>query len=271
MYIMQDYLYGIDDYVRKYSSYCKKLLYESNTDIEVIRKLSIIPTFLFYGLPSTGKTSTAHLIYEELKKEHNIDRYIFRMDQYTSYNFGESSKNLIEFFEKIKCDINTNNSKAFIIIDEIDSFTINRYHCDNDSIRRILLTFNKILDTLIASHEIYNMVIVATTNIIDSIDSATLRRFYFKQSFDSTLTEEQFKEYIGELCRVSSLQCDNTDDLFLIYKEKNFTLGELKRFFADKYMENTCIGCSDNSIDIDKFKETKSFYEYCNNQQEVRI
>lgn len=265
---MIDYLYGVDEILKLYSSYCELIVDNSGEMRDKFKQLSIIPTFLFYGLPSTGKTSVANQIYNELKRKHNIDYYSLRMDQITSYNFGESSKNLIEFFDNVKEDMKKNKSKAFIIIDEIDSFTINRYNCDNDSIRRILLTFNKIIDELIQSNDIYNMIIIGTTNVLESIDTATLRRFYFKQDFDYILAESQFKEYIDELCEITEFKCNDIKDFYSIYQNKHFTLGEIKRFFAEQFLKKACQDGSSDYIDIDSLKCEKSIYEYCKLQKE---
>ena len=92
----------------------------------------------------------------------------------------------------------------------------------------MLLTFNKIIDELIQSNDIYNMIIIGTTNVLESIDTATLRRFYFKEDFDYILDEFQFKEYIDELCKISGFKCNDIKDFYSIYQNKHFTLGQYR-------------------------------------------
>jgi len=198
----KSFIFGLDDKILKIEKYCEKFLKEEKDNFRIIKKkFSIIPTFLFYGLPGTGKTTIANEVYKKLKKKYNIDLYFLQIDELISYNFGESSKNMRNFFEKIREEIKKNDSFAYIIIDELDSFTVNRYQNNNESIKRILLTFNSIIDNFFQQEEFNKMIIVATTN---------MNCFHFKNT---------------------------KDKLFEIYQKKKFTLGELKTIFAHLYLE----------------------------------
>lgn len=174
-----EFIFGLDNIFEEVTKYCRKLL-ENDNEFKIAKKrLSITPTFLFYGLPGTGKTTLANLIYRNIKTDYNIDIEALRMDQLISSNFGESSKNLIKFFDDIRENQSKNNSKTFIIIDEMDSFTLTRFQNDNESMKRILLSFNTIIDQLEQKGEFENIIIIATTNMIESIDTSVLRRFFF--------------------------------------------------------------------------------------------
>ena len=137
----KDLIFGLDDKNNKIKRYCSEFLKSDSEFVIAKEKLSITPTFLFYGLPGTGKTTIAYEVFNELREEKfNIDLKCLRIDDLISYNFGESSKNLIDFFNKVRTEIKENSSSAFIIIDELDSFTVNRYQNDSESIKRVLLT-----------------------------------------------------------------------------------------------------------------------------------
>lgn len=194
-----DYIFGIDKIKDDVLNYCKVIINSDEEFKTIKRKLSITPTFLFYGYPGTGKTTLANEVYETLKKDEeigNIDKYAIKIDEMLSSNFGESSKNLISKFNEIKLDIATNNSTAFIIIDELDYFTNSRFYNNNDSITRVLLTFNKIVDDLISENIIDKMIIVATTNIRENIDTSILRRFFFHKNFNIILDKKNFNDYV---------------------------------------------------------------------------
>lgn len=239
--VKNDYIFGLDEIRNKVFKYCKVLINNDEKFKIVKRRLTISPTFLFYGYPGTGKTTLANEIYEMLKQDENygnIDKYILRIDELLSSNFGESSKNLISRFEKIKLEIEKNNSIAFIIIDELDFFTNNRFQNNNDSVVRVLLTFNQIIDNLIRKNLIDKMIIIATTNIRENIDTSILRRFFFHQNFNIILDKKKFSSYLEELCNITGLEkIENFDELYNIYTEKQFTLGELKAIFSNVYME----------------------------------
>lgn len=255
----ENFIFGLDNKISRIERYCEQFLKNEDNFQIIKKKLSIFPTFLFFGLPGTGKTTIANEVYRRLKEKYNIDLYRLYMDQLISYNFGESSKNVISFFEKIEEDIKKNNSFAYIIIDELDSFTMNRYQNNNESIKRILLTFNLIIDKISLNND-NKIIIIGTTNMKESIDASILRRFFFHENFDISLDKTGFFKFIKEIQKLSNLfnifdNKDMLDDLFKIYEKKKFTLGELKTIFAHLYMEKEKLS------NLKIFEDKESFYE----------
>lgn len=266
-----EFIFGLDDIFEKITKYCRKLL-ENDDDFKIAKKkLSITPTFLFYGLPGTGKTTLANLIYKNIKLDYNIDIEALRMEQLISSNFGESSKNLIKFFDDIRENQSKNNSKTFVVIDEIDSFTLNRFQNDNESMKRILLSFNTVIDQMEKNGDFENIIIIATTNMKESIDTSVLRRFFFHYNFNVFLNEKDFCTYISELMLISkgfdTIDKKNIKEIYEIYKEKHFTLGEIKKIFAECFMDAIV---SEQSVIIDShlLKKKQSFYETAIKQRE---
>lgn len=268
--VNNDYIFGLDEIKNKVLKYCKVLISNDEKFKIVKRKLSISPTFLFYGYPGTGKTTLANEIYETLKQDEqfgNIDKYVLKIDELLSSNFGESSKNLIARFEKIKLEIEDNNSIAFIIIDELDFFTNNRFQNNNDSVVRVLLTFNQIIDNLIREDTIDKMIIIATTNIRENIDTSILRRFFFHQNFNIILNDQEFSAYLEELCNITDMeQIENINKVYNVYQQKNFTLGELKSIFSNLYMERK-IDLETEKDFVDIFQNNISYSETIFTQQ----
>ena len=90
--VKQDYIFGLDEIKNKVIQYCRVLM-SNDEKLKIAQKrLSITPTFLFYGYPGTGKTTLANEIYEELKGDEingNIDKYILKIDEMLSSSFGE--------------------------------------------------------------------------------------------------------------------------------------------------------------------------------------
>lgn len=267
-------IFGLDDKINKIKRYCTEFLKNEGEFVIAKEKLSITPTFLFYGLPGTGKTTIAYEIYKELRKEFNIDFKCLRIDELISSNFGESSKNLIDFFKQTEDEIKENDSFAYVVIDELDSFTINRYENDNDSVKRILLTFNTIIDEMFINGNINKIILIATTNMKESIDTSVLRRFFFYEDFNITLNKNEFFEFIEEVKSVSpifkSINVDGKEELYEIYKSKRFTLGEFKTIFAHLYME-TKVNESCEKLKLNAFLEKESFYEIMIKQKNGRL
>lgn len=260
-------LYGLESQIEQIYNYCKVFLDPDKSHIAKLSQLSVYPTFLFDGYPGTGKSSVATIIYEKLKQDFNIDIKRFNIDELISHNFGESSSNLREYFKKLKEEIQENDSHYFIIMDEVDSFTISRYQHDNESIKRILLTFNTIIDELIRTDEIYRYIFIATTNVKESIDTSILRRFYFKEDFNIELDSASFKNFFKELCDLADLHVeDSFDTIYQIYTEKKYTLGEVKSIISHIFIENL-ISKKGESINANHFKKNQTFYEVTQQQK----
>ena len=254
-------LYCLDSKIEKINKFCKVFLDSDDSQLSKLSQLSIYPTFLFDGFPGTGKSSVASIIYEQLKVEYNIDELI-------SHNFGESSSNLRKYFEERSEEIDKNKSRCFIIMDEVDSFTINRYQNDNESIKRILLTFNTIIDELVRSSKIYQYIIIATTNVKESIDTSILRRFYFKEDFNIELDEATFKIFLNELVDLTSLEIEDSSisEIFKLYIQKKYTLGEVKYLFSRLYM-NSLISDKTEKLNPKYFLEYQTFHEITQRQK----
>jgi SpoVK/Ycf46/Vps4 family AAA+-type ATPase len=255
-------LYGLEGKLDQIYTYCKAFLDIENDRIEKFSLLSIYPTFLLDGYPGTGKSSAATAIYQRLKKDYNIDLKRLNIDELISHNFGESSSNLREYFNAIQREIEDNNSHCFLVMDEVDSFTISRHQNDNESIKRILLTFNTIIDELVRTKDIYKYIVFATTNIKESIDTSILRRFYFKEDFNIVLDNKQFKRAFLQMCEIADIKIDDTatNQIYKSYLEKKYTLGEIKSIISRAYMRNIT-SSTEGNLDIKEFQEAQTFHE----------
>lgn len=255
-------LYGLDNRIEEIYNYSKIFLELKEERLKKFKELSIYPTFLFYGYPATGKSTVSNIVYAKLKEEHNIDIYRLNIDELLSSNFGESSKKLREYFKSIEKEIEKHESHAFIIMDEIDSFTLNRSSNDNESIKRVLLTFNTIIDELIRTNKIFKYIIISTTNLKDSLDTSILRRFYFKEDFNIELDKKEFDKFLEHISKTIDLKIndDEKDKLFDIYKNNHYTLGEVKSIFSRYYIDSI-ISKNDISILFKKFSEYQTFYK----------
>lgn len=261
-------LYCLDTKIDQLHKFCKLFLDSDDSQRSKLSQLSVYPTFLFDGFPGTGKSSVANIIYEQLKAEYNIDVARLNIDELISHNFGESSSNLREYFKTRKNEIEKNNSFCFIIMDEVDSFTISRYQNDNESIKRILLTFNTIIDELVRSGEIYRYIVIATTNVKKSIDTSILRRFYFKEDFNVELDEASFRNFLVELLNLTSLEIEDSsiNEIFKLYTQKKYTLGEVKSIIARSYV-NSLISNKTEKINPKCFSEYQTFHDITQSQK----
>jgi SpoVK/Ycf46/Vps4 family AAA+-type ATPase len=131
-----------------------------------------------YGEPGTGKSLYARYLAKQLGCEVILKRASDLMSKWV----GGSEQNIASAFAEAKA------KKAMLIFDEADSFLQNR----NNAQRSWEISQVNEMLTWMESHE---YPFVCTTNLLDTLDEASLRRFTFKIRFDF-LTNEQVNSAI---------------------------------------------------------------------------
>jgi len=125
--------------------------------------LSPIRKLLLTGPPGTGKTMTAHAIAGEL----GIPVFIIRLDGLLSKFMGESIAKMRLIFDMMP------GQRAVYLFDEFDSIASHRNQGqDIGEIKRVLNSFLINIDK-----DNSNSIIIAATNLPDSLDTALFRRF----------------------------------------------------------------------------------------------
>ena len=151
-----------------------------NTDLDIKNLTSKIKScaklnfsLCLYGEPGTGKSLYARYLANEL----GLDVILKRASDLMSKYVGETEQNIAEAFAEAKA------KKAMLIFDEADSFLQNR----NNAVRNWEIAQVNEMLTWMESHE---YPFVCTTNLLDTLDEASLRRFTFKIKFDF-MTKQQ--------------------------------------------------------------------------------
>ena len=132
----------------------------------------------FYGAPGTGKTALAEHMAEALERPLIIKRASDLMSKYV----GETEQKMAAMFREAELE------KAVLLLDEADSFLQDR--------RGAQRTYEVTeVNEMLQGMERHNGVFICTTNLLDSLDAAALRRFTFKIEFrplTATQREQMF-------------------------------------------------------------------------------
>lgn len=151
-----------------------------NTDIDMndltqkIKKSGKLNFSLcMYGEPGTGKSLYARYLANTL----GIEVVFKRASDLISKWVGETEQNIADAFAEAK------SKKAMLIIDEADSFLQSR----NNAQRSWEVSQVNEMLTWMETHE---YPFVCTTNLLNSLDEASLRRFTFKIKFDFMTTNQ---------------------------------------------------------------------------------
>ena len=136
--------------------------------------------FLFEGEPGTGKTETAKQIARILER----DLYIVNFDTIIDSKLGQTSKNIASVF--IELNSLPYPEKVIILFDEIDAIALDRIN--SNDLREMGRVTSSVLKGLDGVSD--NIVIIATTNLINQFDKALLRRFDSIINFNRYTHEE---------------------------------------------------------------------------------
>lgn len=161
------------------------------------RNLRARNRLLFHGPPGNGKSASATAIAESL----SLRAWGISLPQLVSKYIGETGGNLGDVFETL-------NSERLIVFDEIDAIGAGRSECDGSAGKE----HNSIVNNMLTLMDRYkDGIIVATTNRIDIIDPALLRRFDEHIYFPAP-TVEQMRSLAGRLAGKFSVQPCYVDD-----------------------------------------------------------
>lgn len=156
--------------------------------VRSVTKSIPISKVIFYGSPGTGKTESAYQVARLLQR----DILSVRMEELIDSRLGQTQKNIVSLFDEIQ---HLHSQNVVILFDEIDSLVMNRL-CTNDlkEMGRVTSTFLKELENLSE-----RILLICTTNLLDSLDKALLRRFDALISFDRYTKEDLIEASVGIL------------------------------------------------------------------------
>lgn len=161
--------------------------------VQVARGISesLSARLCLYGVPGTGKTAWAHYLGRVLVKRVIVKRCSDLLNCYV----GMTEKNIAAAFNEAKTE------NAILVIDEADSLLQKRSGANHSwEVTQV----NEMLTQI----ENFEGIFVATTNSLDAMDDACLRRFDLKVKFDyldAKKAQVLFKRYCEKICPESSI------------------------------------------------------------------
>lgn len=129
-----------------------------------------------FGAPGTGKSAYSRWLADYLDKPLHVKRGSDLLSMWV----GGTEKNIARIFKEAEQD------NAVLLIDEVDSFLQDR----NSSQHSWEITG---VNEMLTRMEAYNGVFIASTNRLDGLDAASLRRFDLKVKFDALKPQQAWK------------------------------------------------------------------------------
>ncbi len=226
---------GLEDIVQEIKNDIRRLRHP-----EIIKKHNLSPVkgILLYGPPGTGKT----LLAKAIANEAGFNFMSFNAPDVFNKYLGKSDENVRNMFSTA-----AQSSPAVLFIDEFDAIAGTRKE------ERSSEAYNSVVNTLLSQmdgmEELDNVIVIAATNRIDTIDPAIRRSGRFNKKFKIDLPEKHVRENIFKIFfNKYKLPIDDV----LISK-----LGEKTEKFSGADIENICSQVAETIVD-DEIEELEN-------------
>ena len=134
-----------------------------------------VGSLCFYGAPGTGKTALAHYIARDIERPLMARRASDILSPYV----GETEQKIARMFKQAQQD------GALLLLDEADSFLTERQSARN---AWEITAVNEMLTQM----ERFDGLFICSTNLMQRLDAASLRRFALKIKFDYLKPEQRW-------------------------------------------------------------------------------
>jgi len=140
------------------------------------KKSGLEARLIFYGPPGTGKTMTAYSLAKSLKRK----VLSFDCSKILSMYVGESEKNVRRIFDTYRDLSEKTKTSPVLLLNEADQFLSSRTTGSGGGADKM---HNQMQNIFLEQIEKFEGVLIATTNLLESIDPAFSRRFNYKIEF----------------------------------------------------------------------------------------
>jgi len=172
----------------------------------------------FYGVPGTGKSAFGKYLAQKLEKPFLLKKGSDLISMWV----GGTEKNIANAFEEAK------DEGAVLVFDEVDSFLADRTQAKQSwEVTQV--------NEMLVQMENFDGIFIATTNLMDNLDKASLRRFDLKLEFDFLKAEQSWNIFLS-YCKdlklpkpsnslkkvVKSLRCLTPGDFATVVRQNRF-------------------------------------------------
>ena len=136
----------------------------------------------FYGVPGTGKSAFGKYLAERLDRPFLLKKGSDLISMWV----GGTEKNIAAAFKEAK------DEGAILVFDEVDSFLQDRRSAKQSwEVTQV--------NEMLVQMENYEGIFIATTNLMDGLDQASLRRFDMKLEFNYLKRDQALKLFLDEV------------------------------------------------------------------------
>lgn len=178
---------------------------------------------LLHGKPGTGKTETVYQVARVT--ERNI--YKVEVSALKSMWFGESQRKIKKLFKDYYAYAEKQEKTPILLFNEADGVISKRKDSGSSPVAQ---TENEIQNILLQEMEDFKGILMATTNLIDNIDTAFDRRFLIKLELTPPNAFIRHQIIKHNICHL------NDNDCWILAEDFEFTGGVLQNIIRKSYM-----------------------------------
>ncbi|MEE4379475.1 MAG: AAA family ATPase [Candidatus Competibacteraceae bacterium] len=153
--------------------------------------------FCFHGPAGTGKSELARYMADQLSK----DVFVKRASDLLGMYVGQTEQRIATMFDEAR------QGDAVLVLDEADSFLNDRRGAQH------IWEVTQV-NELLTQMECFEGIFICTTNLMDTLDAASLRRFPWKIRFDYLKPAQRWALFVQEFVRLGG-----TLDQAVVYED----------------------------------------------------
>lgn len=156
---------------------------------------------LLHGVPGTGKTESV------LQISKATNRQIMKVDISATRSMwlGESEKLMKQVFKDYSKYAKTLKTKPILFFNEADAIIAKRKESHSSAVSD---TENRIQNILLEEFENFDGILIATTNLVNNMDTAFERRFLFKIKFEKPNLNAKAQIWKSKMPKLSKNNCE---------------------------------------------------------------
>jgi len=185
---------------------------------------------LFYGGPGTGKTETVNQLARQCKR----DIKLISISETKEKWFGESEKLIKKIFTDYNQCLVDSDSVPILLFNEADGIFGKRFKNPERSVEQ---TSNAMQNIILQEMETFRGIMIATSNLVENIDSAFERRFLYKIKFEKPCLDARVAIWME---KIPSLQKNEAQKLAGAY---DFSGGQIENISRKYVLTEILSGC----------------------------